>query len=522
LKRSIVLHPFFLAAYSVLFLLSYNIDQISYTQAFRPLLIVLAFAAILTLIFGLAAKDWQQGGLSASLILVLFFSYGHVHRILEKSIPSLGSHIFLGAIWLGLLLLGLFFKWKIRNVNAFTNALNLISIFLLIFPIYNIIAFQIQSGKRVEIERTSTWEEVITANGSSANDSLPDIYYIITDGYGRSDLLDELFDYDNSDFLQFLNERGFYVAEASHSNYVQTSISIASSMNFEYLDYLTEAVGGENRNRDPLAELIQNSQIRAFLEQQGYQIVAFDTGYGPTTITDANIFIPYRPEIVNDLEAMLLSSSATRALGERINNIFVPFSCEIVRGGILNIFQYLMQIPDLNGPKFVFAHIVSPHPPFVFNSEGEPVQLGDCKGIDGDGFEGSYDDYRKGYPQQAQYVNKRLEEIIDQILMNSAVAPIIIIQADHGSGMQWNRNSLTETCLRERTSILNAYYLPEGSDAALYDSITPVNSFRIILNQYFNVDLPLLEDRIYYSDWDQPYKFEDVTNKLEDKCDPIP
>ena len=353
-------------------------------------------------------------------------------------------------------------------------------------------------------------------------DSLPDIYYIIVDGYGRSDLLQELFDYDNSAFLDYLKDRGFYVAEDGHSNYVQTSLSIASSLNFEYVNYLTEAVGDENRSRDPLAELIQDSQVRSFLEQQGYQTVTFATGYGPTTITNADIYIPYQPEIVNDLEAMLLTSSAMRALGDRMNNLFTAFSCEVQRGGVLNIFEHLVQIPELSGPQFVFAHIMSPHPPFVFGANGESVLHGDCNGLDGDGFQGSFDDYRTGYPQQANFISSMLAETIDQILINSAVSPIIIVQADHGSGLLLNMSSIEETCLRERTSILNAYYLPENGGTTLYESITPVNSFRVILNHYFGVDLPLLEDNIYFSTWDQLYQFEDITNELEERCEPIP
>jgi hypothetical protein len=194
----------------------------------------------------------------------------------------------------------------------------------------------------------------------------------------------------------------------------------------------------------------------------------------------------------------------------------------VQRGGILNIFEHLARVPELEGPQFVFAHIMSPHPPFVFGPEGESVQHGDCNGLDGDGFQGSFDDYRLGYPQQAHYISARLEGTIDQILMNSSIPPIIIVQADHGSGLLLHMDSMADTCLRERTSILNTYYLPGGGDAALYESITPVNSFRIVLNHYFGVDLPLLEDRIYYSTWDQLYQFDDITSNLEDKCELIP
>jgi hypothetical protein len=88
--------------------------------------------------------------------------------------------------------------------------------------------------------------------------------------------------------------------------------------------------------------------------------------------------------------------------------------------------------------------------------------------------------------------------------------------------MLLNFDSAVETCLHERTAILNAYLLPENDNAMLYAEITPVNTFRIVLDQYFGVDLPLLDDRIYFSTWDQLYLFEDITDQIEDHCDFIP
>ena len=137
MKRTFVLHPFFFAAYAVLFLLSHNVDQIAVTQVFRPLSVVLLLAAVLLLLFGFAARDWQQGALSASLLLILFFSYGHVHSLLEKRVPVLANHAFLGVIWLLLLLAGFLLKYKVNDINAWTRGLNLVSVALLIFPIYN-------------------------------------------------------------------------------------------------------------------------------------------------------------------------------------------------------------------------------------------------------------------------------------------------------------------------------------------------------------------------------------------------
>jgi hypothetical protein len=49
--------------------------------------------------------------------------------------------------------------------------------------------------------------------------------------------------------------------------------------------------------------------------------------------------------------------------------------------------------------------------------------------------------------------------------------------------------------IEERTAILNAYFLPSSCETdGLYRFITPVNSFRVIFNNCFGVDLELLKD----------------------------
>ena len=39
-------------------------------------------------------------------------------------------------------------------------------------------------------------------------------------------------------------------------------------------------------------------------------------------------------------------------------------------------------------------------------------------------------------------------------------------------------------------SILNAYYFPGGRYEGLYEAISPVNSFRVVLNTFFGAKLP--------------------------------
>ncbi|HLA97216.1 MAG TPA: hypothetical protein VJL34_02095, partial [Anaerolineales bacterium] len=97
------------------------------------------------------------------------------------------------------------------------------------------------------------------------------------------------------------------------------------------------------------------------------------------------------------------------------------------------------------------------------------------------------------------FVNRRLEETIDALLANSETPPVIILQSDHGPGSRLDWSSPGKTCLWERTAILNAYYLPGSGSDQLYPSISPVNSFRVILNAVFGTDLPLLPDNTYFT-----------------------
>jgi hypothetical protein len=118
--------------------------------------------------------------------------------------------------------------------------------------------------------------------------------------------------------------------------------------------------------------------------------------------------------------------------------------------------------------------------------------------------------YIAGYRRQIQYVNTLILETVDAILTRSTTPPIIIIQGDHGPGAYLHWGSLENTVPAERFGILNAYYFPDQDYARLYPSISPVNSFRVLFNQFFDADYALLPDRHYYSSWSFPLDFIEV------------
>ena len=112
------------------------------------------------------------------------------------------------------------------------------------------------------------------------------------------------------------------------------------------------------------------------------------------------------------------------------------------------------------------------------------------------------------------FANKKITQIVDELLTDPENLPVIIIQADHGFGINVDSNKLTKENLEQRMSILSAYYLPGVEENLSDDVTTSVNTFRMIFNSYFNTDYDLLENKIYVNDENNPDYWIDVTDVL--------
>ena len=164
--------------------------------------------------------------------------------------------------------------------------------------------------------------------------------------------------------------------------------------------------------------------------------------------------------------------------------------------------------------------LIVPHPPFVLGRNGEPIRP-NYPYVTGDGasFASNSDIYIKGYTTQVDYINKQILDVIDNILKNSDTPPVIVIQGDHGPGyLLLQQGDTINSCLWERASILNAYYFPKGKTNLLYKSVSPINTFRIIFNTYLNGKFELQDDKTYFSSFDVPYNFIDITSTFRNKC----
>jgi hypothetical protein len=199
-------------------------------------------------------------------------------------------------------------------------------------------------------------------------------------------------------------------------------------------------------------------------------------------------------------------------------NIEVGDQYSILRKKINFVFDTLADTTKWRAPFIVYAHVMLPHPPFVFGPNGEKIlpvwkfSTNDLKDFIAGG--GTRDEYVKIYTGQVEYANKRVIALVDYLLSATKEPPIIILQGDHGprSIVDWTNPDKTDW--KRCFSILNAYYLPGKDTKGLYKSISPINTFRIIFNHYFGTNYDLLEDKSYFLDKKNPDKIIDVTDRV--------
>jgi hypothetical protein len=476
------LYPFLFAVFSVLSLGAYNIGQIFIGETLRPLVFSLALAGILFGILYRLLRDPHRAALTSASLLFLFFAYGQVYSAFEGK-TLLGFALFRHRILFPLFgivgaILVLWIVRKVRHPALPAHWLNLVSLFLLVYPSFTIASNLIRQSISDASSQNSS-----AVSSSGANAASPDVYYIILDGYGRQDVLLDQYGFDNSGFVNGLRTRGFYVAQCSQSNYAHTLYSLSSSLNYDYLDTLGAA------NDAQRIALLKHGAVRAAFEARGYNVVAFPTGWSMTEWTDADIYPDYGQSFttLTEFETLFLDTTILRVATDydRLNSKTTPYS-EARRLRVLSMIETLKEIPSREGKYFVFAHFVVPHPPFSFGADGEWLEINVNTATRAE--------IVNAYLDQIVYINRELLKIIDVLQRESDVPPVILVQGDHGPPPDLTNDPAI------KMPILNAYSLPGvPMDEALYPAISPVNSFRVVLNRYFGSNLPLLEDRSYFA-----------------------
>jgi len=230
---------------------------------------------------------------------------------------------------------------------------------------------------------------------------------------------------------------------------------------------------------------IAYSKVADFLRARGYKLVCFASAnavnrWGAYMEDNADLYVNYFKEIGSpEFQEILWSTTMLRPFYRYISGSQYESTN---RRQTLYTLEHLKEMPEEQGPKFIFAHLRCPHPPLVFGPEGEYISSENWKNLKDKQF----------YLGQYIFISAELEKLVDALLEKSETPPIIILQSDHGIRPRCPQR--VDIGTEEWQKILNAMYLPGMNYSEISPAISPVNTFRLVFNHYFDADYPLLED----------------------------
>ncbi|MFO7997102.1 MAG: hypothetical protein R6U93_08240 [Dehalococcoidia bacterium] len=472
-RGPVVFYPLVFAAFPVLFLYAHNIGQTSASEIWLPIGVSVAAAVVLWVVLSLALASVAKAAFATAIFQVFFFSYGRLYDVLAHRGLVLANH--------GYLLPATLFIWGCcvyfisrtkRDFRITTRMLNIAAVVLIAINLFNVANYQVRltaSNSGPQDEPTASQPE---------HSALPDIYFIIMDEYAHPDTMLEWFEYDNNEFVHGLEDEGFFIADDSQTPSGHTVYVLAGVLNLEY--------PGHELAASELYKMVAYNGAAEFLRARGYEFTYFgnvyDFGRWYTHMKDSadhyfNYFEGSATPWISEFQEILWNTTMLK-----------PFYYQLVgsqyeeaqRRQVLYTLEHLKTVPRVEGPKFVVTHLYCPHVPFVFGPEGEYISAANWQ---------NYED-RQFYLGQYIFISTEMERLVNVLLEESEIPPIIIIQSDHG--LRQHDSDIVGP--QEWHKILNAMCLPGMDYGELRDSMSPVNTFRIVFNHYFDADYALLDD----------------------------
>lgn len=452
-----------------------------------PVIDVLQLLAMYTIasliIFFLLLWLLKKSGKAAFVTIILFsvhFFFGYVHDFLRDIFTStfIPRYSFILPV---LILMIIFFfyllkrkDWQLTRISFYLTAL------LTIFLVIEVPLLFLTIKKQQQRQLLSG-----DFNFSICTDCpRPDIYLIVTDEYAGNETLGKNFGFQNTSFTNALQERGFFIVQNSLSNYNSTPFSVASLLN---MDYLNDIKGSHRVKKDlqQCYELINQNRVASFFKEHGYEI------------HNNSIFRFSQQAAVTD-ETFIPSATSFITSQTLLSRIEEELGYHLVHS--LNMKKFLKQInlKDLKNnekiisrttemasqkkgvSKFVYTHLMMPHYPYYFNKNGMSY---DWRNLE------HYNTDKERYIQYLQFCNTKFLGLIDHIIKNSPLPPIIVFISDHGFRQTKNPSSISEVY-----NNFNAVLLPERNFAGFYNNMSLVNQFRVVLNTSFRQQFPMLKD----------------------------
>ena len=479
--RPLPLHPLLLAAYAVLFLYASNLSEADIGQVLPVLVAVVGLVGILLVAGTLVLADAARAAILLSAAVALFFGYRHV-QIVTSDLPVSGRVV--QALWVVLGVSALVVAWRGgRALLSATRLLNVVTAALVLVSLVAIVPHE------VEVLGRARAEPAVPPLSTPAGDvERRDIWFLAFDRYGSAESLRLNFGIED-ELTPWLAERGFHVTPDAHANYPNTRLSMSSILNLDYLDALPERT---------IPEMLADHEVGRFLTGLGYRYIHVGSRFEPTRsspLATVNLAL----DNTSDFATALFDSSLAPTIVGRVEELEPRRQRQADWANFA--FDALADTIDEPGPKFVFAHLLVPHSPYVFDRDGRLISEEEDAGRS----------TAEAYGAQLRYLDMRIEALVERLLaLPEEQQPIIVLTADEGPyprsiegnpeiggpDIDYDWSNATDDELRIKYGILHAMLLPDGDDARVPPSLTAVNTFRFLFSTYLGADLPLRPNRI--------------------------
>jgi hypothetical protein len=499
------LHPLLLAAFAVLSVYAGNLAEVLPVDLGGPggpLARAITGAVVVLVLCAVGFRDWRRGAVVASALVAGFSMFGRVASALDDlALPEViqvaGWGVLIGA--------SVVVAVRARgSLDGATLALNMFTLVLVALTLLTILPYE--SGRVVagSSDRVALTEPIVATRRPER-----DIYLIVLDRYGSDWSISHRFGIAGDALPDWLTSQGFQVVPGARANYRATDFSLASMLSMRMLDEYSTRPGRASGDRTYARSRLERPEVAAFLQANGYSYYQLGSWYGPTQTNQlADVTLTWNED--TEFEAVLRESTllplVDRWLGRQEGE--GDEYRDDARAAIGFQFRQLQRLPSVPGRKFVFAHVLLPHPPYVFDADGDVVVKATAETVP----------ERDLFRDQLAYTDSQVRATVEALLAGpDASDPIVVIMGDEGPFLCRNVDCVDDSARRLgiRFGALGAYYLPDQPAGFFPDDHSHVNTFRAILSAYFGAELPPLPDRSYdWPDNDHIYDFIDVTDRL--------
>jgi hypothetical protein len=505
--RLIQLYPFLIAIVPILNFAGSNPSAFTARDLAFTIAVAVVWCAAVSLLTLLVIGRRGPPALAPFVVLLAvgwFYGYGLLVGKLspDKTRPH-HALVLAGVVICGAALL-LWIRRRERLLHGVARFFTLMGALLVSWGLFRI-GFGWITGMRA-VEESALVGELARPIESTGQARRPvrDIYFIVLDEYANSEVLRERFKYDNRPFEDSLRALGFQVPSRVQSNYLHTLLSLPSMLNAVHLTALERELGPMATSPAVPNHLLEHNRVAAFLRGHGYRYLFFPSQWWHSTRSSEVADVEFHPYHGFQLTRALSEGELQRAMRTRSALRYLDPDHGWEADHARRTMAGLGRVPEGRGPVFVFAHVLKPHSPYVFERNCGTVKRHPRS-----------EDVTGPYLEQLECVNRMLLATVRRILRDSQVPPIILLQSDHGTNLLdatgfARADQVPPDAARERFGAFGAYYLPDGGAAAFGDTVTLVNVLGNVLRYYLGANLPREADEQYISPADSPYAFRKV------------